>query len=482
MIRFCFLFVFSFNFSLAQVLKSTEIKSTSIIGSSAINGEALLEITPKRIEKFKVEKNKLNEVIFSVPFAGAQIENKKDKKKLRDKIILSVQLYYSSYKLAKDFSQPILNKSRFDSLLKIMPSLKKNTYVKWEVFEQTGAKKEEDAKKLFHGFRITYCDAPTEESARDELDYFKRVLSLDSLGSFENIVEEKYKIKAKTFKTGYDPILKSRKEKKIVYSKKGILNRKEHIDVAAPETTVVKKVIGRKYIPPKGISLDCDFCIKSPLGISYVRANLDSTVFKVLDRIEFDEKNTLTVVDVTGSMAPYSIQICIWNRLNFKAGKFNHYVLFNDGDAKSTNQKKIGSTGGVYPIKIDSVIDLEKNMIKVMQRGFGGDIPENNLEAIIAGIKKFPNTKEVIMIADNFANVRDMVLLEKIKTPVKVILCGVYDLRYNCDYLNIAKQTKGSLHTMENDYINLHSIKEGEVLEMKGFNYKLIKGKFQPVF
>jgi hypothetical protein len=79
-------------------------------------------------------------------------------------------------------------------------------------------------------------------------------------------------------------------------------------------------------------------------------------------------------------------------------------------------------------------------MIKVMQRGFGGDIPENNLEAIIAGIKKFPNTKEIIMIADNFAAVRDMVMLEKIKTPVKVILCGVYDLRYNCDYLNIAKQ------------------------------------------
>jgi len=481
MIRFCFLFVFSFSFSLAQVSKSTEIKSTSIIGSSAINGEALLEITPKRIEKFNVEKNKLNEVIFSVPFAGAQIENKKDKKKLRDKIILSVQLYYSSYKLAKDFSQPILNKSRFDSLFKIMPSLKKNTYVKWEVFEQTGAKKEEDAKKLFHGFRITYCDAPSEESARDELDYFKRVLSLDSLGSFENIVEEKYKIKAKTFKTGYDPILKSRKEKKIVYSKKGILNRKEHIDVAAPETTIIKKVVGRRYIPPKGLSIDYEG-FRSPLGIPYVKQHLDSTVFKALSRINITTNNTLIVVDVTGSMAPYSLQICLWNRLNFKTGESNHYVLFNDGDAKSTNQKKIGSTGGVYPIKIDSVIDLEKNMIKVMKRGFGGDIPENNLEAIIAGIKKFPNTKEVIMIADNFAAVRDMVLLEKIKTPVKVILCGVYDLRYNCDYLNIAKQTKGSLHTMENDYINLHSIKEGEVLEMNGFNYKLIKGKFQPVF
>jgi hypothetical protein len=480
MIRFCFLFIFSFIFSFAQ--KSTEIKSSSIIGSSAINGEALLEINQKRIEKFKVEKDKANEVIFSVPFAGAQIENKKDKKFLKDKIILSVQLYYSSYKLSKEFSQPILNKSRFDSLLKIVPSLKRNTYVKWEVFEQTNAKNEDEAKKLFHGFRITYTDAPTEESARDELAYFKRVLSIDSLGYYENVVEEKYKIKAKTFKTGYDPILKSRKEKKIVYSKKGILNRKEHIDVAAPETTVVKKVIGRKYIPPKGISLDCDFCHRSPLSIPYVRANLDSTVFMALSRIEFDDKNTLVVVDITGSMAPYSLQVCLWNRLNFKPGKHNHYVLFNDGDAKSTNQKKIGSTGGVYPIKIDSVIDLEKNMIKVMQRGFGGDIPENNLEAIIAGIKKFPNTKEVIMIADNYAPVRDMVLLEKIKTPVKIILCGVYDLRYNCDYLNIAKQTKGSLHTMENDYINLHSIKEGEVLEMNGFYYKLIKGKFQPVF
>jgi hypothetical protein len=482
MIKFCFLFLFCFSFSLAQGLKSTEIKSSSIIGSSAINGEALLEINPKRIEKYKVEKDKTDEVIFSVPFAGAQIENKKDKKFLRDKIILSVQLYYSSYKLAKEFSQPVLNKSRFDSLLKVVPSLKRNTYVKWEVFEQTSAKKEEEAKKLFHGFRITYTDAPTEESARDELDYFKRVLSLDSLGSFENIIEEKYKIKAKTFKTGYDPILKSRKEKKIVYDKKGLLNRKEHIEVAAPETTVIKKVIGRKYIPPKGISLDCDFCHRSPLSIPYVRANLDSTVFMALSRIEFDDKNTLVVVDVTGSMAPYSLQVCLWNRLNFKPGKHNHYVLFNDGDAKSTHQKKIGNTGGIYPIVIDSVIDLEKNMIKVMKKGFGGDVPENNLEAIIAGIKKFPKSKEVIMIADNYAPVRDMALLEKIKIPVKVILCGSYNLRYNCDYLNIAKQTKGSLHTMEKDVLNLFDLKEGEIIEINGFNYKLIKGKFQPVF
>jgi hypothetical protein len=75
-----------------------------------------------------------------------------------------------------------------------------------------------------------------------------------------------------------------------------------------------------------------------------------------------------------------------------------------------------------------------------------------------------------------------MILLEKINVPVKVILCGSYNLRYNCDYLNIAKKTKGSLHTMEQDYINIYNTKEGEVLEMNGFNYKLIKGKFQPVF
>ena len=481
MIKFWLLLVLVFETTLAQDIKTNEKKSSSIIGSSFINGETLLEINPKRIDKYKVEKSKPNEAVFYVPFAGAQIENKKDKKFLRDKIILSVQLYYSSYKLSKEFSQPILNKSRFDSLLKLVPSLRTNTYLKWEVFEQTSAKNEEEAKKLFHGFKITFTDAPTESAARDELAYFKRVLKLDSLGTYENIIEEKYKIKAKTFKTGYDPILKSKKEKKIVYDKKGWLNRKEHLEVTAPETTIVKKVVGRRYIPPKGMSLDYEG-YRSPLSIPYVRQHLDSTVFKALNRIKINSKNTLIVVDVTGSMAPYSLQICLWNRLNFKVGENNYYVLFNDGDAKSTNQKKIGNTGGVYPLKIDSIIDLEKNMIKVMQKGFGGDIPENNLEAIIVGLKKFPNTKEIVMIADNYAPVRDMILLEKIKIPVRIILCGSYELRYNCDYLNIARQTKGSLHTMEYDYLDIYKTKEGEILEMKGFNYKLIKGKFHPVF
>lgn len=455
-------------------------KSFAQFGGTKLNGEQLQQITPKRIQKFDPDLKNKNEVYFSVPFAGAQIENKKEKSKLKDKIITKVQLYYSSYKLSKDFSQPVLNKSRFDSLLKLTPGLKSNTFLKWEVFEQSQAKNEAEAKKLFHGFRIVFVDAPTESSAKDELEHFKKMLSIDSLGHFENVVVEKMKITKKTIKKGYDPILKSKREKNIVLDKKGLLGRKEH-NINDIETTYVKKIVGRKYIPPGGLSLDIESSFISPLRIPFVKKNIDTTVIAALKRIKINPENTLMVLDVTGSMSPYSIQVCLWNRLNFKPGKPNYFVLFNDGDRKKTSQKNIGSTGGIYTLKADSAIDLEKKIIYVMEKGFGGDIPENNLEAVIQGIKKFPFIKQVIMIADNYSPVRDMALLEKIKIPVKVIVCGAYDLRYSCDYLNIAKATNGSIHTLKTDLLDISKTKEGDVIELNGYNYKLSKGKFIPI-
>jgi hypothetical protein len=52
------------------------------------------------------------------------------------------------------------------------------------------------------------------------------------------------------------------------------------------------------------------------------------------------------------------------------------------------------------------------------------DGPENNIEAILHGIKQNHRIKSVILIADNNATPRDLELLNKVRGPTRVILCG----------------------------------------------------------
>ena len=93
------------------------------------------------------------------------------------------------------------------------------------------------------------------------------------------------------------------------------------------------------------------------------------------------------------------------------------------------------------PVRINKVIDLYQ---LVMMKGGGGDGPENDLEAIIKGIKEFPEHGEVILIADNNSCVRDMDLLKYIDVPVRVILCGYTNAGgVNPHYVKIAHETGG---------------------------------------
>ena len=113
-----------------------------------------------------------------------------------------------------------------------------------------------------------------------------------------------------------------------------------------------------------------------------------------------------------------------------------------------------------------------------MKNGGGGDAPENDLEAILEGMNKFKVYDEIILIADNYANIKDIKLLSKIKKPIRIILCGVDGEGVNVDYLNLAYATKGSIHTIEDDITNVTETLEGKTIEIDGATYKLIKGKF----
>ncbi|CAF3752263.1 unnamed protein product [Rotaria sp. Silwood1] len=185
--------------------------------------------------------------------------------------------------------------------------------------------------------------------------------------------------------------------------------------------------------------------------------NYDRTVENVFNRSTWN--NMLVVVDVTGSMQPCSAAVYKWMKLAYdRLNSIKYYVFFNDGDNKPDSRKVIGSTGGIYGTPTTDLNSVLAVMQTAMKNGNGGDTPENDIEAILYGIAQCPNCSNLIHIADNQATPRDMVLLSNVNKPVKVITCQLNSSPVNPALLTIAAQTGGSLHTLEQDIINLSGI------------------------
>ncbi|MCH2224548.1 MAG: hypothetical protein MK066_07235 [Crocinitomicaceae bacterium] len=201
----------------------------------------------------------------------------------------------------------------------------------------------------------------------------------------------------------------------------------------------------------------------------------DSVVLATLNRNDWSEK--LIVCDLTGSMNPYANQLSIWYQLNYKMEKNLQFVFFNDGDNKADRDKVIGETGGIYHEPINDFVALQNLMTKVKSNGYGGDCPENNMEALIKGVDQAKPYKELVMIVDNNAPVKDLRLLKNFDRPVHIILCGARDFVL-VDYLLIAWKTKGSIHTIERDIDKIASMSEGETIDIQGLTYKIMGGKF----
>lgn len=203
----------------------------------------------------------------------------------------------------------------------------------------------------------------------------------------------------------------------------------------------------------------------------------NNTVFRVFTRNPKWKKNII-VTDLTSSMYPYAKQINTWLKLYFMNDTAQQYfVFFNDGDKKRDTEKKIGATGGIYICKAKTCEDLVNTMKLTIKKGEGGDSPENVVEAILAGIKKIRKPDNIILIADNWAKVRDLSLITRVKIPVRVILCGVFEgMEINTDYLNIAYKTRGSLHTIEQDITELINQTGGKKFNINGFNYMIKNG------
>ncbi|MBC7863615.1 MAG: hypothetical protein IAF38_11605 [Bacteroidia bacterium] len=205
----------------------------------------------------------------------------------------------------------------------------------------------------------------------------------------------------------------------------------------------------------------------------------DSTVIKILNR-SLNWKNMVVVGDFTGSMSPYIGQLLCWYSLKLKVekekDKVKNFVFFNDGDMKPDAEKRTGATGGIYDCAATNYDTVINCAVKTIKAGYGGDAPENNVEALLFAQKKYTDAKEFILVADNWANMRDYELISSVKKPVHVILCGV-TTEPNLQYIELAYKTKGSIHTMEEDLNDLFKKGEGQTFDLMGNRYRVYNGK-----
>jgi hypothetical protein len=125
------------------------------------------------------------------------------------------------------------------------------------------------------------------------------------------------------------------------------------------------------------------------------------------------------------------------------------------------------------------------NLVRI--NGSGGDRPENDIEAILESIKRFPNHQEVILIADNLACIRDIELASKINKPVRVIVCGyIKEVGVNPHLAYLAKITNGGLYTLNQDLenIKLETFGVGEIKDFKDrrFGISSLPCKPKPIY
>ena len=201
----------------------------------------------------------------------------------------------------------------------------------------------------------------------------------------------------------------------------------------------------------------------------------DTTTYHVLNKMDWSDMAVVT--DFTSSMYPFSAQVILWFAINSQQSKITDVYFFNDGDSKIDSRKVIGETGGIYHEHNVSFKEVRKLAFKTASKGIGGnDLEENDLEAVLSACKNSPNAKGIVLIADNNAPPRDMALLNKIKKPVHVILCGSVDGTIELAYLQIAKKTGGSIHTMEESLTELAKLKDGQSIQFGDKSYKIVQG------
>ena len=451
--------------------------------------------------------------------------------------IVRVDLVYTAYRLTRDFDQRQLNIDRLRRLEARLPGILTDPDISWNVMRQTGCADATTCAEYFHGFVLYREPRRTKAGARAEIDSLTARLGvLDSTLRREGMVVQTpvacyyppLKFSAAATERRFRQQLRCPRRTRAVIPFRMQLDPKGRLldvtvdDPAAGECAAAVRwalrqtlkwrngfrVAGRAfpcevrgevrlpvragslriaaYVVPDSliaryhIDLGLTDCVASRERIVLAQRPDDGIVGRVLRRNPKWQQR-LIVADVTGSMYPYTADLLLWLRLALLDDEARTFVFFNDGDDKPDDAKPIGRTGGVYAVQSAEFAAVKETVLTAMRAGGGGDLPENNIEAVVAGLKLAPTAAEVILIADNYAFPRDTRLLNELRgVNLKIVLCGATPA-INPRYLDLARQYRCSLHTVESDLTALHQLHRGERIVIDGITYLLDTAGFRVV-
>lgn len=182
----------------------------------------------------------------------------------------------------------------------------------------------------------------------------------------------------------------------------------------------------------------------------------DSTSYRVLARNINRWNNSVLVCDFTSSMYPYSTQLFAWFRQHAKLSSVQGMVFFTDCDSLGNETKEGGLQGKMFVTRernTDRVLPL---MLEAARNTLNNkEDAENAVEALIEAQLRFPEAKQLVLVADNSSRIKDLHRLPEVKKPVRVVICGTSrdsTQAFQNDFYEIARQTNGSLHTIEDDF------------------------------
>ncbi len=501
----------------------------------------ILKKTPRTVEKY-TKPTKKDVLFLETAFNNAIFTDKTALNSLKDKVILKIELIYTTYRKSETFDQHGLSRKRLENLFLAAPNSLDQSGIEWILIAQSGCKSAEEGKDYFHGFAITYRDLPDVITTKVETSFIREVAAgkIKSYAYDTYLKRETEKLEKESSPDDTEPVIVL---PKFPHSEQARINYFSKYLNFPPEASGPKKVDVQFIISKEGkitqinfptlvgpspykeevrefiktmpdwspgtlngkptecmVQFSVDFMsrgsvIPSPLEIfatevppklkpklpaydyNAVKPQPTSNqVSKALAKVDWSK--TTLVCDVTGSMAPYNAQVVefIAAQLKSKLQVPKQFVFFNDGDNRKDKTKKIGQTGGVYNYGSSNLDSISEFMIYVMDKGSGGDLPENNVEALIHSLKSYPRSEKLVLIADNFASPRDMSLIGNIGIPVHVVVCGGTIL--NEDYLDIAYKTKGSLSFNGVDYKDFYTFEDGSTMHIGKTTYVLKKGHF----
>lgn len=451
--------------------------------------DSILDNRILKVPAYQVPETGAENLILKMYYAQSTFLDTTGIWQLQNAQILSVDLLFSDYPSASDLKP--LNKSRLAALCRLVPGIDKQPLISWNIVRQTDGADKASAEKLVHGFVINYRKNYTPEEAEEELTLIDAAIP-DPPPAPPAAATEKVNHWAIIHRTGnyitntYNGQMVRRKGE----------NRKDVIPFLTPRDTIIvitgKEADKLHLLPPHK-----DYEKKQPDSV-YLLLNRptplivkndlawrdslalrpeppgDSTILKTMKRNTFN--HALVVMDVTSSMSPYLVQLLRWVNKQAATLSIEYLICFNDGDKQEDILKKVGQTGGIYGEKYAGPKQTAALIRKTMTKGNGGgDMQENPCEALLRGIHEAPFAKEVVLIADSWAPMRDTALIGNVRKPVHIVICGKR-LGIHPDYVKLALVTGGTLHFENEDILSLQPLKEGKEMTINHCTYYYARG------